>query len=334
MRRPYDADGSSSSDDADDDTVPKPRRGGSLPVGRHPVGDPDLPPISGEEYLRRVRQEAAVLPTSIRISAVATTATGSPPSKRRRRSPTATDAPANPFSAFSVASGVARPPTIDRAWAERTHADFARLQRAVVDHRARTAPPLPAPGPGGIAWSVSVTDERPESVLPPDLVAIAARLPSGTDEDAWFRFLYAEPTPAHASVARLAFLATFSQHMVHVVLALHRRWIAAAVHAEPVVLVARLRTVYCLLAALDADVPTMDAISMLRDLAKVAQRLVVQRGSSAVVAPQDGSSTSDAEVATAARIVLALIAQAFGQRDLCDMSSDVPPPPSRVPDAP
>ncbi|KAI9179680.1 hypothetical protein H9P43_005008 [Blastocladiella emersonii ATCC 22665] len=292
--------------DSEDYANDPPQRG-ALPVALYPVGDPSLPPVSGEEYLRRVREESRAL-GPVRVVA-----------PRPDLFPAATDDSVDdaPPSGFPQPDDPA--PTLDRAWADRTLAEFTRLHARLLATREARVPR----GPGGIAYTNSTPTLPP---VPSDLAALAAELPAAprARPQDWHAFLYggagqhggfgSPPLDAGArAVWRPSMLLRLSHRSLVAVLVAHRYWITPAMH--PAALVVRAKTIYCLLAALE-PLLTTDDVSGIREMAK--RCAAVMRA----LEGRQGEGEEDAvrqDAVAGLGIVLLIASQHLGQKDLCEL---------------
>ncbi|KAJ3354725.1 hypothetical protein GGF32_002404 [Allomyces javanicus] len=277
---------------------------GTLPVADHPIGHPSLPPISGEEYLRRVRAEALSLPDVIEADP-ATVA-------QHRRTAPSNDAQRAAADPLLGTDALAPPPTFPRAWASRTLRQYQSLHAKIAASRSA----LVEYGPGGIPLSH-------RRGPPVDVAQILAALP--TRHTMWYRFLYSSRILGGTDQGgcddlwRPSVLVHFPHAKALQLLDMHTQWIWTAAKGNRGLMAAVAKTVFCLLVALDTTL-TANETFVLRSLGKAccAVREEVFGAGDVEVDVGEGAKKEAREDARAALAVIVLIiAQVFGQRDLC-----------------
>ncbi|KNE66461.1 hypothetical protein AMAG_11598 [Allomyces macrogynus ATCC 38327] len=275
---------------------------GALPVANHPIGHPSLPPSSGEEYLRRVRAEALSFPDV--IEADPTTV-----AQHRRAAPSNDTHPA--ADPLLGTDALAPPPTFPRAWAERTIDQYRSLHTKIAVSRAA----LVEYGPGGIPLSH-------KRGPPVDVAQILDTLP--TRYTMWYRFLYSSRILGGSAPGgcddlwRPSVLVHFPHAKALQLLDMHTQWIATAARGNRGLMAAVAKTVFCLLVALDPTL-TADETFLLRSLGKAccAVREEGFGGGEMEVDVGEGVKAAREDAHAELAVIVLIIAQGFGQRDLC-----------------
>ncbi|KNE65354.1 hypothetical protein AMAG_10996 [Allomyces macrogynus ATCC 38327] len=274
---------------------------GALPVADYPIGHPLLPPTSGEEYLRRVRAEALSLPDVIEADP-ATIA------QHRRSAPSDAQPAADPLLSTDA---LAPPPTFPRAWARRTLHQYRLLHTKIAASRSA----LVEYGPGGIPLSHKRSP-------PADVAQILGALP--TRSTMWYRFLYSSRILGGTAPGgcddlwRPSVLVHFPHAKALQLLEMHTQWIWTAAKGNSGLMAAVAKTVFCLLVALDTTL-TADETFVLRSLGKAccAVREEVFGGGEMDVDVGEGMKEAREGARAALAVIVLIIAQGFGQRDLC-----------------
>ncbi|ORZ32845.1 hypothetical protein BCR44DRAFT_38222 [Catenaria anguillulae PL171] len=291
---------------SDSDLEPEAPRYGALPVARFPIGDPNLPPVSGEEFLRRVRAEARSLPSVVASSPSAQVINTRPdqgdldldtgsddhadfndprPLKRRRTVTTSSPASAPPDS-ISFPFPTPTTPVV-RSWAQAILYDFERLQSRLVARRQSLIPV----GPAGVPMSINI-QQAARNLLPEE---VEQQVPTNLSEEAWRAFLYPSTIAADATVGsandhassscdpttsqgreaicRPIFLLSLTQRALLTLIQYHTTWIDDMVPRS--LLIDMARVAYALLVGVDGDVLSMQGAGDVRELGKQCARVML-----------------------------------------------------------
>ncbi|KAL7751623.1 hypothetical protein RI367_003088 [Sorochytrium milnesiophthora] len=308
-------------DEEDDEHSNRQRGRACLPVAFHPIGNPSLPPVCGEEYLRRVREESQLIPEIIVAAAVS-------PNHHHRETAQAHDEDGQ--TAEQQHRKVA-----DAQWFERFDAWFTQLRRA-FNGSAPASSMERLPGlsdrDGWFAFLYGSSTVRPSAAGSRTEGEIDID-DDDTDEQEEKEDRPAPSVPQHTVDKRIPtprLLHQLSLPQCIRLLQLHQTWLAAAVRPRPWrrsskgerVLSGRQlgdagQWLFALLVRLD-DLLTREQSSAVRELAKVIKHSMDELVEYGTVDSDSEDAGDQVRHTLRAQftLIVSIVAVHFGQRDL------------------